>query len=448
MNEIEVDNLIIGAGLVGSLTARTLAQAGESGVLLERSEDAGGVNGSFQDSRGNWFDYGRHVIHSDRSEFTRDYVEEVLKGKLHYFDLQRSIVVQGHVIPYAADIETWPAALRDKIEIDHSVPILLGSDRSDYARAYGSWFADLVFDDMLGAYPTLRWQRDRGLPESHLLRWIFPWFFPRTGNEVEPSAGSEVNVYSEESRDYHYRTRHSNPPTEKSMYPEGEGYGGFIQALLEDSRDHFELNLGMSDIEVEIDPESLMVANVKAGGNSYHARRVFWCAPLPVLCRYLSWPLPAGEAQWELLGSFTFEKPVKLMDHEVLFADPAFRIRRINNPGRLAGQGDPRTLQVEYTTLGEEVNESADSWREAWLADLRQLGFVDQINEVLEFDLRKVPRGVVSNEDLDHFLEKCKAQLRRGKGNLLTPHLAVAADNNCRLIPEVHHYVNSVVQAV
>jgi len=55
MNDTEsvhVDNLIIGAGLVGSITAWVLAQHGESGILLERNEDPGGVNGSFQDPEG------------------------------------------------------------------------------------------------------------------------------------------------------------------------------------------------------------------------------------------------------------------------------------------------------------------------------------------------------------------------------------------------------------
>ncbi len=445
MPVIEVDNLIIGAGLVGALTAKTLADQGQGGLLLERSTDAGGVNGSFQDSLGNWFDYGRHVLHSDRSEFTRKYITELMDNNLHHFDLERSIVVRGQVIPYASGLDTWPENLREKIQLDASVPILLGSQREEFARAYGGWFADLVFDEMLEAYPSLRWQRQQGIPESHLMRWIFPWFFPRTANEVEPAPGSEVNVYSEESRDYHYRTRHSNPPVEKSMYPKQAGFGGLIQALLNDSGASFELQLGVTQLELELDPEALFVGKVSTGEQDYMARRVFWCAPLPALCRYFGWSLPHGEAQWEILGSFTFEDPVSMSEHEVLFADPAYRIRRINNPGRIAGQNESCTLQVEYTTLEAEVQESADSWQESWLANLQELGFVSEKNSLLEFDLKKVPRGVVTTEDLEAFLQSCTEHLRQGKGNLVTPHLAVASDNNCRLIPEVHHFIHSVL---
>ncbi len=445
MPVIEVDNLIIGAGLVGALTARTLADQGQRGVLLERSSDAGGVNGSFQDSLGNWFDYGRHVIHSDRSEFTRSYITDLMDDNLHHFDLERSIVVRGQLIPYASGLDSWPSDLRKKIQLDTSVPILLGSERGEFARAYGDWFANLVFDEMLEAYPSLRWQRQRGIPESHLMRWIFPWFFPRTANEVEPAPGSEVNVYSEESRDYHYRTRHSNPPVEKSMYPKESGFAGIIQALLSESQASFELQLGVSQLDLELEPEALTVSRVSTAENHYMAKRVFWCAPLPALCRYFDWSLPRGEAQWEILGSFTFQDPVNMSEHEILFADPAYRIRRINNPGKIAGQSASCTLQVEYTTLGEEVQEHADSWQESWHSNLRELGLVDEKNRLLEFDLKKVPRGVVTTEDLDVFLETCTKHLRQGKGNLVTPHLAVASDNNCRLIPEVHHFIHSVL---
>ena len=447
MTAIQTDSLIIGAGLVGSLTARTLAEQGESGILLEQSRDAGGVNGSFQDSMGNWFDHGRHIIDFDRSDFTRDFVLEVLKGKVHRFNLERSIVVKGNVIPSAVEIDQWPELLRNKIKLDTSVPIKLGSTREEFALAFGQWFADVVFDEMLQAYPSLRWQLQHGTPEEHLLRWIFPWFFPRSEVEVLPNPGSEINVYSEESRLYHYQRRHSNPPSEEVMYPSQEGFGRLITEMLNDSSEQFELHLGVEDIVIDIDPTSLFVKCVHAGGVDYVARHVFWCAPLPVLCRYLGWQLPEGEPQWELLGSFTFRDPVNLLDHEVLFADPDYRIRRINNPGKIAGQELSRTLQVEYTTLGSEAKVADDEWRASWLNNLHELGFVVDTNPLQEFDFRKVSRGIVSSENLEQFLDDCKTRITAANTNLVTPHLAVGADNNCRLIPQVHNHINDMLTA-
>lgn len=445
MTEHYTDNLIIGAGLVGALTARLLARRGERGILLERSSDPGGVNGSFTDSKGNWFDHGRHVINYDRSGFTRCLVTEVLKGRLRRFDLARSIVVRGHCIPYAAETDAWPEALRRHISLDPAARVRLGSSRAEFARAYGPWLADLAFDDMLAAYPPLVWQREQGVPEAHLMRWIFPWFFPRSEVEAAPAPGAEEGVYSEESRLYHYRCRHADPPRETVIYPLERGYARLIEGMLEDAAGHIELIMGAQDLHIDLDPESLRVNAVHAGGVDYRAGRVFWCIPLPVLCRLAGWPLPAGEAQWELLGSFTFRDPVRLRDHEVLFADPAHRIRRINNPGLIAGQETSTTLQVEYTTVGGEAREAQECWRERWLHSLRELGFVGNNNPVEEFDFRALSRGVVSTEDLGAFLEDCRRRIAAAGTNLIAPHLAVASDNNCRLIPQVCERIDRVL---
>lgn len=438
MREKPVENLVVGAGLVGAVTARTLARHGQRGVLVERNADPGGVNGSFADDRGNWFDHGRHVISDGRSAFTTEFVTEVLRGRVRRFDLKRGLVVRGHLIPYAAELPDWPEALREGVRLDPGARVGLGSSREAFARAYGRWFADLAFDEMMAAYPVLTWHRERGVPEAHLMRWIFPWFFPRSEAEAPPDAGDRAGVYSEESRRYHYDCRHANPPRESVMYPEEGGFGRLVEAMLEDGREGFDLHLGAEDIDIDIDPESLAVRSVSTGGIRYRPDRVFWCAPLPVLCRYLGWTLPAGEPQWELLGSFTFERPVDRGLHEVLFADPDHPVRRINFPGLIAGGSDSHTLQVEYTTVGDEARLGADEWRSRWLTSLRKLGFVDAGAEPVFFDFKRVSRGVVSTEDLGAFLAGCEERIHGASGNLVAPHLAVASDNNARLIPKVH----------
>lgn len=441
LTERHVDNLIIGAGLVGSVTARGLAERGQRGVLVERSADPGGVNGSFSDGLGNWFDHGRHVISDDRSAFTTDFVTRVLRGRTRRFALKRGIVVRGHLLPYAAALADWPAPLRDLIKLDPNARIGLGATRAEFAQAYGRAWADLVFDEMLAAYPVLQWQRYHGVAEEYLTRWLFPWFFPRTEIEAAPDLGDRAGVYSAESRRYHYDCRHADPPCETVLYPQEGGFGRLIEALLEDSRPAFDLHLGAEDIDIDMDPQQLNVKAVTAGGVRYRAERVFWCAPLPVLCRYLGWRLPQGEPQWELLGSFTFEAPVDNGHHEILFADPAYPIRRINFPGLFVGKERSRTLQVEYTTLGDEARRAAGEWRSSWLASLRELGIVRRDQEPVFFDFKRVSRGVVSTEDLGAFLEGCERAIADGQGNLVAPHLAVASDNNARLIPKVHRFM-------
>ena len=54
-------------------------------------------------------------------------------------------------------------------------------------------------------------------------------------------------------------------------------------------------------------------------------------------------------------------------------------------------------------------------------------------------------RGIVSTVDLDGFLQDCKRRIASSPGNLIAPHLAVASDNNCRLIPEVFDRIDGVL---
>lgn len=449
MNSIptrQVENLVIGAGLVGSITGWILAEQGRSGVLLDRSSDAGGVNGSFRDALGNLFDHGRHVINADRDPFTSQFFTDVQNGEVHRFTLRRGIVVRGHLVPYAAELADWPDALRERIELDVGVgPIHLGSAREQFARVYGQWFADLAFGEMLEAYPTLRWQREHGVPEERLMRWIFPWFFPRSEAEAEPAPEKEQGVYSQESRDYHYRTRHSDPPCEELLYPRENGFGNWIDCMLTRVREHLEIMLGAEDVRFDFDPQTLVLRSVSANGTRYVPERVFWCAPLPVLCKTLGWALPGGHPQTELLGNFAFRDPVNTEYHEILFADPKHLVRRVNLPELIAGEDGSRTLQVEFTTpQGIHAFEDGE-WIERWHASLLELGIVSPDNPLLNAELRRVSRGIVTTADLGEFVAECRSRLEASDTNLITPHLAAASDNNSRLVPDVYRRVTEAL---
>ena len=215
--------------------------------------------------------------------------------------------------------------------------------------------------------------------------------------------------------------------------------------MLEKAQESFDVKTGLADIDIDIDPDTLKVKKVTAGGITYEAEHVFWCAPLPVLCKILGWRLPKGEPQWELLGSFTFDEPVSSEYHEILFADPKYKIRRINFPGLFSDKASSITLQVEYTTLGEEVKRDPDEWRKNWLNNLYQLGIVKHGVEPKYFDFKRVSRGIISMEDLSGFLADCEQKIGRAESNFVAPHLAVASDNNARLVPKVCHCVEKYI---
>ena len=435
---VHIDNLVIGAGLVGSITAWILANQGYSGLLLERSPDAGGVNGSFLDSLGNRFDYGRHIISQDRSDFSTNFFKKVLGDRIHSFSLERALVLRGQIVPYAADLSQWPKAVAELVQLDaNAPPVRLGSTRAEFAQAYGQQFADLAFDDMLSAYPTLVWQREHGIPEEQLMRWLFPWFFPRSALEAAPEAGTEQGIYSQEARDYHFSKRHAEAHSERILYPREGGFAYWIEQMLEQASDLMTPHIGVGNIDFDFDKDSLVLRSATTQGTTYIAKRIFWCVPLPVLCIALGWQLPKGHPQWEMLGSFAFAKPIGSAYHEILFADPQYPVRRVNFAGKIAGQEPSHTLQVEFTTPQGDFDLEADEWQRRWTECLYATGIVPRENPVTSFDFRKVSRGIVTTEDLSGFVTECREKLASSQTNLITPHLAAAADNNSRLVPEV-----------
>lgn len=437
-----VENLVIGAGLVGSITAWILARQGYSGVVLEKGETPGGVNGSFRDPLGNIFDHGRHVIDADRNPFAANFFIASMGGRVRRFDLETGLFLHGHLFPHAAPLDAWPEPLRNRIKLDESAPkVAPGSSRAAFARAYGSWFADLMFTEMLDAFPTLRWRRNQGTPEEKLLDWIFPWFAPVSGVEARPDAASEQGVHSHESRSYHYSRRHAQPPRVEVLYPLENGFGGWIETMLAQCAERVELRSGIRDLRFDFDKTSLRLNSVSADGVEYTAERVFWCVPLPILCRLLDWPLPTGTAQGDYLGSFAFRDPVIPTWHDILFADPRHLIKRINFPERIAGQEDCRTLQVEFSTPGGEYKFEPEQWRERWLASLRETGIVAAGNEPLSFDFRHISRGIVTTADVNAFVAEARARLDDSHSNLIAPRLSAASDNNSRLVPEVFRRV-------
>jgi hypothetical protein len=166
---------------------------------------------------------------------------------------------------------------------------------------------------------------------------------------------------------------------------------------------------------------------------------------LPVLCKTLGWPLPAGHPQTELLGNFAFRDPVDTVYHEILFADPRHRIRRVNLPELIAGADRSHTLQVEFTTLEGAHSLSEGEWIEHWQGSLIDLGIVSPGNPLLNAELRRVSRGIVTTADLGEFVAQCRSRLAASDTNLVTPHLAAASDNNSRLVPEVYRRVTAAL---
>lgn len=437
-----VPNLVVGAGLAGSTTAWILARQGYDGLVLEKSDDPCGANGSFRDREGNLFDYGRHVLDANRSDFTANFFRVSQENRVRRFPVRRGIVVDGHLIPYAVPPEQWPRDLRDRLDIDPSAPsVRPGSSREAFADAYGEAFANLVFEDMIAAIPVLQWLKDHGTPEDELLRWIYPWFFPVTSLEAEPDPRREKGVWSPESRRYHHRVRHEDQP-EEALYPTDNGYANWIRSLLSTATQRIDLRTGRSDITFDFNPNEGILQAVHTETGSYNPDRVFWCAPAPVLARQLDMDRPAGQPQVGVLGSFTFEEPIHTNYHEILFADPDHPIKRMSVRKYLEGASRSRTLQVEFLYPKGDYDLTPEEWERRWLHSLRELELVSSENTLLNMDFKRVPRGVIPTDEVREWVESVRNTVRAFDAtNLVLPRLEAGPGNNSRSIPAIFENV-------
>lgn len=433
-----VPNLVVGAGLAGSTTAWILARQGYDGLILEKSEDPFGANGSFRDREGNLFDYGRHVLDANRSDFTANFFRVTQDDRVRRCSLRRGIVVDGHLMPYAASPEEWPRDLRDRLDIDPTAsPVRPGSSREAFADAYGEAFADLIFEDMIAAIPVLQWLKEHGTLEEELLRWIYPWFFPVTSLEAEPDPRREKGVWSAESRRYHHRVRHEDRD-EEVLYPADNGYANWVRSLLSTATQRLDLRTGQRDITFDFDPDTGRLRAVHTEGDSYNPERVFWCAPAPVLARSLGRDCPDGQPQVGVLGSFAFEEPIDTDYHEILFADPDHLIKRMSVREYLEGASQSRTLQVEFLYPRGDYDLAPDQWQRRWLRSLRELGLVSSGNVLRNMDFKRIPRGVIPTAEMREWVESVRDTVRAfDTTNLVLPHLEAGPGNNSRSIPTV-----------
>ncbi len=442
MSEIESRNVIVGGGLTGVLTAWILSQQGYSGVLLEKNQKLGGGNRSFQNDRGDCFDFGGHWIYAHRSEFTSNFFTGVQgEEQVRRFPLKRAIFLDGSLIPYASTLEEWPERFRKRIEVNADAsPIKAGRTREEFAEVYGRWFADFIFDEVLESFPTCRWRKSNGVAERHLMRWIYPWFFPLTDREKTPGdIDDPEGVFIPESRNYHYWIRHSGK-TEEALYPRENGFGNWIRAMAEQTTEAVEVNTGVEDLSSNIDPETMNVSAVKGNGRTYRPERAFWCAPFGVLCRILDWEFPPAKPQKAVLGSFAFDRPISTPYHEIMFGDPDHLIRRVTFPEKLAGKSNPSTCQVELMFPEGKFERTRDEWKDDWLNSLRETGLLTG-HRTEDVDIRELPIGVVLSHEVQSFLEQKTQQVKETTNNMVLPHVSVGPGNSSRSVPETFHSV-------
>jgi len=381
------DAIVIGANVAGLVTSYVLTSWGFRTAIVERAARVGGVDASFRNERGRWFDFGLHALDDMRSELTTRFFGHVLEGALHRLERRRAIVLRGLTIPYNAEPKDWPDALRPLLLHGGESPLVddIGTQpptRERIASCYGRGFADLVFGEILPSYPSDHRHALLGVPEQSLLVNVYPWFFPR-------SARARVSL--DASRTYQDAVREQ--PREYLLYPDAGYFGAFPEAIARRCvAQGAELLLGARDLFVDYQPQTRRVESVLVNGRRLRAPRVYWCGPPAALCALVGREVPNATPDSFVLGSFEYERPVRCAYSELILGDPEHRINRISFPGKLA-HGEDNLVQCEFAfpTADEEWSRKPEDWRDAFARSLTQLGVVDAHNRVVDASVQLVP---------------------------------------------------------
>lgn len=429
------DAIVIGGGLAGSIAVRILSEQRYRVLVIEKQEHLGQNNRSFQNGRGEIFDPGYHALDENRSPFTTRFFAKVLDGKMHRIRLRRGIVVSGHLFDFNAPVSEWPqklAALFPAKELDDSI----GGEpsRQSLARIYGSAFTMLAFDEIVSSYPSLQWQRERGVPEEKLLNLIYPWFFPRARRHWLPT---------DESGRFHAAMRESGD--QQVLYPDEGGFGSFVEGIVRGIDHNFTtVRTGAKDVQCRFDASSLLMQGVQCDGVDYTADQYFWCAPVTGLAKLAGLSVPALHPQRLALGSFSFDREVTCPYHEILVGDPRVPIGRISFPGKIAGTSNHR-VQAEYLyPVGFHEADPA-TWQAQCLESFRALGIISRDAQVVEYTQTFEPRGFASVEDLYASVHHYGEVFATERTNVRIPHLGLGPENINRVVPSVFKTVYTAI---
>jgi len=385
MTELETrDAIVIGGNAAALSIAYLLGSYGYRTTLVERAPFLGGNDASWRNENGRIFDYGVHALDHHRSEFVTRLFERAVDGRFRRLPKVRRLLLRGHLIPYNAPPEEWPADLRALMKPGEIVDDLAGAPptREALGAIYGPAFADFVFDEVLASYPAEHAQLGYGVDESELLVNIYPWFFPRVERTTR-----DTNPHDR------YQNRVRREGGEHVIYPEEGGFGGFMDGLADKARAlGVEVEVGADDLHVDYDADAMRIREVRANGRRLASDRVYWCGPPKALMQMLGRPAFDATPEQFALGSLQFERPVDCDALEILGGDPAHHIKRASFPGKLQG-GPDDLVQIEFHFPKGDARFGQDEawWFESWTESLRALGVTRPDNEAVGFDLKLFP---------------------------------------------------------
>ena len=267
--DIQVDNLVLGAGIAGLGASHSLLERGEKCVVLEKDNTYGGLCGNFE-IQGFRFDRFVHLSFSKIEEVNRLFWESCGgdKGVIKHIPNPYNIYKRNW-IKHPAQNNLYPLSDKEKkLVIDDFLnrPQLSEDNKP---KNYEQWLR-LQYGNYFAEHFPMVYTRKYWMKEAKELRteWTGGRFYqPSVEEVIQGSKTSEtpVTYYAKEQ-----------------FYPKTGGFKTFFKMLADKS------SIEYNNRVVSIDPkEHVVVTNTPEGNNRFCYNRLISSIPLPEVLQYI-----------------------------------------------------------------------------------------------------------------------------------------------------------------
>lgn len=258
---IQVENLILGAGIAGLGASYALRSRGESSLILEKDATFGGLCGNFEID-GFRFDRFVHLSFTSNQQVCAIFnnsAREVIKHVPNPFN-----IYHRKWIKHPAQNNLYPLSQKEKDEL---IEGFMHRKQIDVPICnYEEWLKVQYGDVFAERFPMV-YTKKYWMKEARFLRteWVGQRMYQPSIEEViegSRTAETPITYYTKEMR-----------------YPVKGGYKAFIQELGEQA------NIRYNSKVISIDTNNKILI---AGGNTYHYERLISSIPLPELMKCIS----------------------------------------------------------------------------------------------------------------------------------------------------------------